>query len=272
MKRLGTGILAAIAAIAASTAAFADEWSNFDRWRGGRADGLPLYLHHPAHATAQDTCTPGFLWQGDGNPAVTMQRKRNLTAGIELAIKGIVRFGPDLPVTYMDSSGVIHIEVPSGPFGTTTNRAAWNFTYSYNVALNGSNPVLANYLAWLLIDLDPSKKTKYLPLKLTKLAPYPGALPCPGLAPDANGYGWKYGSSVVIPDDEGTEEVTQNSQNLGFYQTQIDGDPNTPGIQPYSFGPGQFDVQMIIVRPWDLKTLTMIHVAFDVVDDPSQTP
>jgi hypothetical protein len=249
-------------------AASADDWGVFDKWRAGRGDGIPLYLHHPAHSTAQDTCTPGFLWQGAGNPAITMQRKRNLTAGIELAIKGIERFGPDQPATYMDSDGVVHIEVPAGQ--SAPNRAAWNFTYSYDVALNGANPPLANYQAWLLIDLDPSKKAKYLPLKLAKLATYP-ALPC-AAEPDLNGYGWKNGNTIVIGDDEGTDQVTQNSQNLGFYLSQIDGDPNTSGIQPYTFTPGQFDVQMIILKPWDLKTLTVVHVAFDVVTAPSQTP
>jgi hypothetical protein len=77
----------------------------------------------------------------------------------------------------------------------------------------------------------------------------------------------------VIPDDEGTDHVTQNSQNLAFYRTQIDGDPNTPGIQPYNFGPGQFDVVMMIKRKHGgERSETVLHVVFDVVTAPTQTP
>jgi hypothetical protein len=249
--------------------ALADDYSTFERWRGSRIDPWPLFLQRPADSTAQDTCTPGFLWQGEGNPAITMLRKRNLDAGIELAIKGILRGGPDQPPTYVDSAGIVHVEVPSGEQVLGNNRAAWNFTFSYDVALNPANPILANYEAWLLVDLDASKKTKYLPLRLTKLAPYPN-FPCAATG-DYNGYGWKEGNTVRIGDDEGTEKVTQNSQNFGFgyFRDRIDGDPNTAGIQTYNFTPGQFDVVMFIVKKWDFKTLTHVHVVFDVVDAPS---
>ena len=66
--------------------------------------------------------------------------------------------------------------------------------------------------------------------------------------PDSNGNGWISGNTIVIEEDEGTEQVTQNSQNLAFNAGQIDGDPNTPGVRPYTFGPGQFDVVMTIKR------------------------
>jgi hypothetical protein len=227
------------------------------------------------HPTAQDTCSPGFLWQGAGNPATTFQRKRNIDAGIELAIKAIIRQGPDIRSTYVDEDGLVHIEVPSGAQPTNPARAAWNFTYSYDVALKPGNPTLENYEAELWIDLDPSEKTKYLKLKLAKLGPPPMAVPCG--EPDLNGYGWKAGSTTVIPDDDGTNQVTQNSQNLAFYATQIDGNPNMLGIQPYTFGPGQFDVVMSIKRKGhghgnDEKQTTVLHVVFDVVPAPTQTP
>src|SRR3982074_20892 len=66
-----------------------------DQGRGAN-DGLPVYLDHTVHPTAQDTCTPGFLWQGAGNPATTFQRKRNLEAGVGPAIKRTFREGPAL--------------------------------------------------------------------------------------------------------------------------------------------------------------------------------
>jgi hypothetical protein len=235
-------------------------------------DGFPVYLDHKVHPTGEDTCTPGFLWQGAGNPSTTFQRKRNIDAGVELAIKAIFRQGPDIRSTYVDGNGLVHIEVPSGPQPTNPSRAAWNFTYSYDVALNPSNPMLDSWDAELWIDLDPSEKTKYLKLKLAKLAPPAPAAACPR-EPDANGYGWKSGNTIVIGDDEGTDQVTQNSQNLAFYASQIDGDPNTPGVQPYTFGPGQFDVVMTIKRNrGGEKSETVLHVVFDVVSAPTQTP
>src|SRR5690242_20700285 len=131
-----------------------------DSNEGGQPnDKLPVYLDRTVDATAQDTCTPGFLWQGAGNPATTFQRKRDVDAGIELAIKGIVRFGADIRSTYVDGDGLVHIEVPSGAQPGNPNRAAWNFTYSYDVALDASNPSLDSYEAELWIDLDPSDKT-----------------------------------------------------------------------------------------------------------------
>jgi hypothetical protein len=261
---VGVGVLAT------SGIAAADGYSDFERWRRGKIDGLPLYLERPAHSTAQDACTPTFLWQGEGNSALTMVRKRDLDHGIELAIKGIQRFGPDQPPTYVDSQGLVHIEVPAGT--SSPGRAAWNFTFSFDVALDSANPVLSGYEAFILVDLDKTSKTKYLPLRLKKLVDFPN-LPCAS-AGDYNGYGWVEGNTVRIGDDEGTEKVTQNSQNLGFsyYYDRIDGDPGTPGIQPYDFGPGQFDVVMIIVKKWDLRTLTHVHVVFDVVTAPSQLP
>ncbi len=252
-------------------------WADDDNDGQGQGpnDGLPVYLDHTVHSTAQDTCTPGFLWQGTGNPATTFQRKRNLDAGVELAIKAIFRQGPDIRSTYVDGDGLVHIEVPTGTQLTPApnpNRAAWNFTYSYDVALDPTNPMLDGWDAELWIDLDPSEKTKYLKLKLAKVAPPAPAAPCPR-EPDTNGYQWKSGNTVVINDDEGTDHVTQNSQNLAFYRTQIDGDPTTPGIQPYNFGPGQFDVVMMIKRKQaGEKSRTVLHVVFDVVTAPTQTP
>jgi hypothetical protein len=49
--------------------------------------------------------------------------------------------------------------------------------------------------------------------------------------------------TVVIGDDGGNQYVTQNSENLAFYQALIDTDPHTPGIQPGGISPpGQYDL------------------------------
>jgi hypothetical protein len=268
MRSYRQAMAAAGAALILGTASLA--WADNDGDHGGPQpnDQLPVYLDHTVHPTAQDTCTPGFIWQGAGNPATTFQRKRNLDAGIELAIKGIIRQGADIRSTYVDGDGLVHIEVPAGT--GSPSRALWNFTYSYDVALDPTNPTLDNYDAELWIDLDPSDRTDYLKLKLAKLGPPAPAAACPR-EPDLNGYGWKSGNTVVIPDDEGTDRVTQNSQNLGFYSSLLGS---------YSFGPGQFDVVLTIKRKNNSRhdrngngnDKTILHVVFDVVSAPSQTP
>jgi hypothetical protein len=234
-------------------------------------DKLPLFLQRPVDITAQDPSTPGFLWQGAGSPATNFLRKRNLNAGVELAIKAVVRQGPDLPPTYVDSKGIVHVEVPAGPQPGNPARAAWNFTFSYDAALPGASPTLDNYDAELWIDLDPSKRTKYLKLKLART----GTPPCAGPEPDCNGWGWKSGNTFVIPDDEGTQRVTQNSQNYAFYQSLI------PNYAP-NFGPAEFDVVMKMRKKGgkhhnddnddddnDDDNSTTVHVVFNVVSAPT---
>ena len=263
MRFQATGLVIALS-VAALSPALADH--------GNGNDKLPVYLDRKLSLSAEDTCTPGFIWQGAGNPNSTFQRKRNEEAGIELGIKGIVRQGPDIRSTYVDEDGLVHIEVPAGPQPGNPARAAWNFTFSYDVSLDPSNPTLDQYKAELWIDLDPSEKTDYLKLDLARVGPPTAAGPCPR-EPDRNGFGWKAKGTTVIPDDEGTDRVTQNSQNLAFYASLIDGDPNTKGDQPYTFGPGQFDVVMKIKRKsGGPNDQTELHVVFDVVTAPSQTP
>jgi hypothetical protein len=183
MRFQTTGLVIALSAAALSLPALADN--------GNGNDKLPVYLDRKLSLSAEDTCTPGFIWQGAGNPNSTFQRKRNEEAGIELGIKGIMRQGPDIRSTYVDEDGLVHIEVPAGPQVTpapNANRAAWNFTFSYDVSLDPSNPTLDQYKAELWIDLDPSEKTDYLKLDLARVGPPSAAGPCPR-EPDRNGFG-----------------------------------------------------------------------------------
>jgi hypothetical protein len=250
---------------------------------------LSVYLDRDVHPTGlNDKCGTPQLWQGAGNAATGFQRLRDVDDGVELAIKGVLRsIGGDQRSTYVDSDGVVHIEVPSGNQtqpSVQTNRAKWNFAYSVDVGLKAGNPMLDSYDAELWIDLDPSKRTKFLKLKLEKYTP---PAPAPASCGDSNltGYGWFSNGSPVIGDDEGPVtgttafQVSQNSQNLGFYLSLIDADPHTPGVQPYTFGPGQFDVILSIKRhrhghghhDHD-SDRTTLHVVFDVVDAATQTP
>ncbi len=112
-------------------------------------------------------------------------------------------------------------------------RAAWSFDYSINTGLNGSADALDDFDFQLLIDLDPSGGVDYLTLTLE-----PGGT-------GSSAHHWEDSlANAIISDDDGTTQITQNSQNLAFYAAAIDTDPNTPGIQPYTFGPGEFDIEL----------------------------
>jgi len=222
---------------------------------------VATWLAEDLDATAQDPGAPGTMWAGTGIGAANFIIRQYEKAGIELAMKGHLRQGPDVPPTYIDGDGVIHVEVPTGSQPGVPNRAAWNFAYSYDVALDPGNPDLEDYRGYLMIDIDPSKETDYLKLRLDKLTDTPTG--------QRNGYGWVYMGTPVIPDDEGTSKVSQNSQNMAFYDDIIDADPDTPGQQSYvasGYGPAQFDVKMVLKRGRHGKNEAELHVVFDVVD------
>jgi hypothetical protein len=254
------------AALTVATAAFAHDGNgngNGDGHDFGNND-LPLYLTRTLDATAQDSASPGNLWVGSGIPATNFLAQVNTPAGIELAIKGMIRQGGDILPTYVDGDGIVHVQVPSGAQPANPARAAWNFTYSVNASLPGAAATLDAYEAHLQIDLDPSEGTRYLDLKLARV----GAAG-PGPEPDTNGFGWVAGNTVVIGDDEGTQRVTQNSQNYAFYASIIDSDRTQQGLQPYTFGPAQFDVELSLrakFGPMRGRDVARVHVIFDVVD------
>ena len=261
-KVLGLSVVGV--ALAAGTGA-ALSWNTRSDDHGNK---LPLYLTRTLDAAAQDSGSPGNMWAGTGIPATNFLVQINPDEGVELALKAHLRQGADILPTYVDADGVVHVEVPSGSQPSVPNRAAWNFTFSVNAALPGAEPSLDDYEAQLLIDLDPSEKVDYLVLNLAKVGSPSG---------QQNGYGWKAGSTVAIGDDEGTSQVTQNSQNLAFYAAAIDTNPKVPGIQPYTFGPGQFDVVLNIREKrghyyWhhrhrgDGREIARVHAVFDVVD------
>jgi hypothetical protein len=224
------------------------------------SDKVPTYLVNNLDETAQDPGSPGNMWVGSGIPATNFILRNYEYAGIELAIKAHLRQGADILPSNIGEDGLVHVEVPTGSQPGVPDRAAWNFTFSYDVALKSGNPDLEDYRGYLLIDVDPSKRTRYLKLKLVKLPGTPTG--------QASGYGWASRGVVAIPDDEGTSQVTQNSQNLAFYEDLIDADPYTPGKQSYAatdYGPGQFDVQMVLQHKYSRRKAEL-HVVFDVVE------
>jgi hypothetical protein len=91
--------------------------------------------------------------------------------------------------------------------------------------------------AKLFIDTDPTDKTKWLKLS--------------GRDVDNDGQiEWVDKKGNVVIGDDGFNpdfpgQVSENSQNLAFYSSLIDGDPKTKGIQPYDpVDGGLFDVKI----------------------------
>jgi hypothetical protein len=267
---LKAATFAAAVAFGMGSASLALAGDDTNRANNGPNDDFRLYLNTPLHPSSEDPCHSGELYQGAGNPNATFQRKRNIDAGIELGLKAIMRQGADIPAKYVDGSGVVHIEVPSGSQQTPApnpTRAAWNFTYSVNVGLNGSGPRLDAYDVELWLDTDPSEKKNFLRLSLARLGPT-SSTACS--EPNTSGFGWKLADgSVRIPDDEGTGFVTQNSQNLAFWLDKISNYAD--------FHAGEFDVILKIgkakrgTRARNKDSDTILHVVFNVVDNPSQS-
>jgi len=256
--------------LAAALAASAGP-ANADSGFGDHGNKLLLYLMRTLDPAAQDSGSPGNMWAGSGISATNFHVQINPDAGVELGLKAQLRQGPDIPPTYVDDDGLVHVVVPSGAQPGNPTRAAWNFIFSVNAVMPNARPSLEDYEVELLIDLHPSRKVDFLKLKLVKIGP-PAAAPS-----QVNRYGWKAGSVVVIGDDEGTDRVSLNSQNLAFYALAIDTDPAQPGIQPYTFGPGEFDLVLSIRAKdgkhgpkhgvWDNgRELARVHAVFDVID------
>jgi hypothetical protein len=209
--------------------------------------------------SAQDPASPGNLYVGSGIPATGFGVARNEDAGIELGFQVIYRQGPVVTTSDDYADGVLQFQVNDGPqstangsFANNPNRAAWNFQFSVATGLNGETTDLDNFTFKLLIDTDKGAGTNYVSLTLE-----------PELTPQAagqSGYQWRDDASgiVLIADDEGTGNVTQNSQNYAFY--------NIPGynIGNAFAGPGTFDLQLLAFDDQN-NLIGQNHIQVDVL-------
>jgi hypothetical protein len=211
---------------------------------------------------AFDPLSPGNLYTGSGIPADNFAVARSTTEGIELGLMILYRQGPTVASTDTFADGVLHFNVASGPqstangsFANNANRAAWNFTYSVATGLNSAK-TLADHTYQLLFDVDPGPGVNYGVLTLEAEVT--------SQAPGQSGFQWRDQAStvVLISDDEGTNQVTQNSQNYAFYQL---------ATAPYNFvngfaGPATFD---IILRALDgAQIVASNHIVVDVAAAP----
>lgn len=196
----------------------------------------------PPDASAQDPASPGNLYAGSGIPATNFGTATNAAAGIELGMMVLYRQGPNIASTDTYDDGMLEFDVASGPqstangsFADNVNRAAWNYTFSIATGLGGATTTLADFTFQLLVDVDPGPGTTFRTLQLE-------AEGTPQAA-GQSGFAWRdlALNALVIPDDEGTANVTQNSQNYAFGQYQAF--LTAPyGVGSAFAGPAQFDL------------------------------
>lgn len=191
-------------------------------------------------ASAEDPANPGTLYVGSGIPATNFGTATNAAAGVELGMMVLYRQGPNVAPTDTYADGLLEFDVASGPqstangsFANNANRAAWNYTLSIATGLNGATTDLGDFTFQLLIDVDPGPGTTFRTLQLE-------AEGTPQAA-GQSGYQWRDVATNTFPisDDEGTANVTQNSQNYAFYQPLLTSQYDA--LNGFA-GPAQFDV------------------------------
>ena len=241
------------------------EWLKFNdatvNVQTGEVAEWDYYVNALIDESAQDPGQSGDqMFAGTGLSAGGFGIARNEDAGIELALKVHKRFDSPSAIPSSDNyaDGELHFTVDAGPGNPPTNtRAEWNFDWSIATGLNGETTGLSDFTFRLLVDVDKGAGTNYHVWELAA-----------GGINTANTH-WvdtTVPANVPPADDEGIpNQVTQNSQNYGFgsIRSFIDDDPSLPGIQPYNFGPAEFD---IVLEAYDgAQLIAQNHIVVDVV-------
>jgi hypothetical protein len=196
----------------------------------------------------------GDALNGSGNPGTGWEVQNN--GPFQLATDVHYRQGDTVQPDSVDGHNIMTYHMPAGPqvedpdhnvppdSGPHQPHAATSFDFSFSTAHTGTVTIqdfLANggEFIWKL-DLDPTQKNDPLVLH---------AVYDPLHNPGGSHVVWETSAGqIVIADDAGNASVTQNSQNLGFYQQFIDTDPHTPGIQTGGISPaGQYTIEAEIV-------------------------
>lgn len=154
----------------------------------------------------------GQMYYGSGNTITDWNVLRHEGAQIELGLKIKHRQGGDYDEAFIDSNGIAHYVVTTGPQPGNPARAEWNFDF----AASDYSPD-TDFTYKVEIDVDPGEGVEWLTV---------------------------YSSDVPFDTDTGPSGDTfQNSSNYAFYAAFIDTDPDTPGVQPYAFGEGEFNIR-----------------------------
>jgi hypothetical protein len=158
------------------------------------------------------------MFYGTGNSNTNFNIVRHEGAGVELALKA-KEFGPNggdygPGAITRDADGTAHYTVSAGASPDNANRADWSLDYAATVLAAGAD---GNFDFKLLIDLDETEGTDLVEIPTTMFA-----------------------------------GLEQGSTNYAFFRSTIDTDDSTDGVQPYAFGPGEFD---IVLEAYDEGTL-----------------
>lgn len=204
----------------------------------------------------------GDPYHGTGNDPENYVIVRNEAEGIEIALQVKQRGGPSFDPVSVEADGTVHYEVPSGTDPSNSARAFWNFDFSIATGLNDGSAGLDDLTFKLLVDTDITSGTDYRDFTLE---PEPAGPPFDNLLDSDFMWVDENGIPVIVDDRGVAGQVTQNSENysFGFIRNFIDGDPGTPGLQAYNFGPGTFDLQL---QAYDGAQLVAVnHIVVDVV-------
>jgi hypothetical protein len=243
---------------------------DFDHFRHHHHDHLPPTLLD-ATLDASATDGNGHTLNGTGNPIDGWEIQNQ--GAFQLAADVHYRQGNTVQPVAATDDGLLVYSMPAGPqvadpaHGVPTanaNRAATSFDWSFDTGVGpGTHQTIQQFLASggefiVKIDLDPSQHNNPLTLH---------AVYDPTINTGGSHVVWEDShNSVVIADDGGNAYVTQNSQNYAFYQSIIDTDPHTPGIQVGPIGPsGIFDIEEQIVAPHH-NVVADIHSVLQIGD------
>lgn len=187
-----------------------------------------LAIAAPVNGTGN--VTPDVIF-GDGNANGSFTGVNN--NGIEIALRGKLRFNlggfPENTFNY-DNDKTYTFDSALG--GNSANRSMFNFEYSVNTDANASastNLVLGDLTYLLEFDIDPTAGTNFLGFD-----PITGVNALTDNATGNNGTANGDGAddSGTYADRLLTDNVAQNSQNLGFGFAL---DPDLPGIYTFNF-------------------------------------
>jgi hypothetical protein len=211
----------------------------------------PTFLNANLDVTATDG--NGHTLNGSGNPATGWETENN--GAFQLGSNVHYRTGDTAQPTAVDEHGTLFYNMPAGPqvvdpahnvSSAVANRGATSFDFSFDTGVGpGSHQTIQQFLAsggqfLFSIDLDPGAGND--PLQLH-------AVYDPVHNTGGSHVVWQDSHhNIVIGDDGGNAFVTQNSQNLAFYQSLIDVDPNHHGVQTGGISPaGTYDIQEQII-------------------------
>ena len=176
----------------------------------------PDYLDRSYNAMidplARDPLSPNHMYYGSGNPADDWNVVRHEGAQVELGLKVKHRGGDEYPEISVGPDGVATYHVVTGSPVGRPDIAEWNFDFAASDYSADSD-----FTYTLELDFDPGEGVSYVTL---------------------------YSSAAPLDTDLGNGSTFQNSSNVGFYEAFMDTDPDTPGIQPYAFGDGTFNVRL----------------------------